>query len=334
MWSGTRRQFVQAAALVGGSALLGGLWGCTSSSRAPVARLNLMGPSTPPTVLLAHLAQQAEFQERVPGVSFAVAKSPDLMRASLASGDVQVAAIPTLMAANLYQKGAGVQLLNVTGWGFFYLLARGDGFSDWADLKGRRAAIAFKGDMPDLILRYLARANDVDLARDLDLTYTSSTTEAAQFLLADQADLALLPEPSLTATLAQAKQKGIPVRIQMDLQEEWGRVTGGAARIPLVGTVVASSLLAGDASLGSVIDGGLKASVDWVVQHPEEAATFGSAHLGGVKPELLAEAWSRISLAVVPAREARAELEFFYERLKEISPEIIGGDLPDDHFYA
>jgi NitT/TauT family transport system substrate-binding protein len=36
---------------------------------------------------------------------------------------------------------------------------------------------------------------------------------------------------------------------------------------------------------------------------------------------------------MVPAAEARAELEFFFTRLSELSPEVIGGALPDDSFY-
>jgi NitT/TauT family transport system substrate-binding protein len=39
------------------------------------------------------------------------------------------------------------------------------------------------------------------------------------------------------------------------------------------------------------------------------------------------------NLDVVSAAEAREELEFFYEELASMSPEIIGGELPDDTFY-
>ncbi len=41
----------------------------------------------------------------------------------------------------------------------------------------------------------------------------------------------------------------------------------------------------------------------------------------------------RLNLEVVPAADAQAELEQFFSELATLSPDIIGGSLPDADFY-
>ncbi len=40
-----------------------------------------------------------------------------------------------------------------------------------------------------------------------------------------------------------------------------------------------------------------------------------------------------ITWKFIPAADARVSLEAFYTALSELSPEVIGGRLPDDGFY-
>jgi len=341
----TRRQFVSLAAAVGGSVLVGGLAGCTAKkdtpSPAPAAPkdpdplelLAITGPQSPATVLLARLAMDERVKKTAKAVTFATVKNPDQLRAAIAAKEAQVAAVPTNVAATLYRRGVPLQLINVTVWGTLYVMTADDNIKTWADLKGRNVVVPLKGDIPDLVFRYLAGKNGLDLEKDVKPSYIGTTPEAMQLLLAGKADAVVLAEPVNTAAEIQGQAKGIKVRAALDLQAEWGKATGRPARFPQVGTVALTAVTKDHPEVAAAINDGLKAAVDWARANPAEAGTLGEQTLADLKSPVIQKSLSRTPMEVVPAAAAREELEFFFARLKELSPEIIGGDLPDAAFY-
>ena len=86
-------------------------------------------------------------------VRFEQWKSPDQLRAGALSGSYHVAATPVNVAANLYNKGAPIRLLDVTVWGVLSIVTTDAGITSIADLKGREIAVPFRGDVPDIVLR-------------------------------------------------------------------------------------------------------------------------------------------------------------------------------------
>ena len=53
----------------------------------------------------------------------------------------------------------------------------------------------------------------------------------------------------------------------------------------------------------------------------------------GLKAAVMTASLKSITWKYTPAVEARPSLEAFYQALSELSPEVIGGRLPDDGFY-
>jgi NitT/TauT family transport system substrate-binding protein len=53
----------------------------------------------------------------------------------------------------------------------------------------------------------------------------------------------------------------------------------------------------------------------------------------GLEPLVIERSLARTRLRFATAREARAEIEFYFQRLSELSPDVIAGGLPDDAFY-
>ena len=340
-----RRSFLTLAAIAGGTALLG-LYGCSPASAPaapaaseapakvePLSKLAIQGPMSPPTILLAHLAGQEGLKSKVGEVNFATYKSPDQVRAGVTSGELHVAAVPTYLAANLYNRGLDVRLINVNVWGILHVMTADEGLKSWADLAGKTVAVPFKGDMPDLVFRYLAQHNGLDLEKGAKVQYVSAPTEAMQLLLAGKADAAVLHEPVATAAQMQGQLKGMKVRAMMDLQQEWAKATGRKAEIPQAGVMVTGALVKSHPEVVQAIQDGLKTSVNWVVQNPGAAAELGTQYLGELKAPVIEKSLGRTPLKWVPATEARADLEFFFGRLMELSPDIVGGGLPAEAFY-
>lgn len=346
-----RRDFVRFAALVGGGAALGlaGLAGCGreangpapgaptaptnagapagSTPAAPLERLIIRGPQSPATILLAHAATQEALKQTATAIDFGTVKTSDQLRAAIAGKELQVAATPTNVAANLYRKGVQLQLLNVTVWGTLYVMTTSGDINTWADLKGKNLILPLKGDIPDLVFQYLAKQAKVDLAP----TYLGTPTEAMQMLLAGKADAVVLTEPVATAAQVQGKAKGLTVRVALDLQQEWGKLTGRPARFPQVGTIVMSPTAP---AVAQTLHDAMKTAAAWMKANPKEAAALGEQTLTDLKAPIIEASLTRTPIEVLSAAEAKEELEFFFARLKDMSPEIIGGDLPDAGFYS
>jgi NitT/TauT family transport system substrate-binding protein len=325
----TRRNFLAFSALVGGSALLGpALAACTPKPKAiPLTSLTIKGPQSPATVLLARMAADERVKQLVPTVNFGTVKSADELRAAIAAKEVQVAAAPTNVAANLYRKGVPLQLINVTVWGTLFVMTTSDAITSLSDLKGKSVMVPLKGDIPDLVFRYLCAKAGVEVTP----TYVSAPTEAMQMLLAGKADAAVLTEPVATAAQIQGKAKG--VRVAVNLQQEWGRLTGRAPRFPQVGTIAMTAVIKEHPEVVAAIQTGLIDAVSWARLNPKDAAALGEQTLTDLKAPVIEQSLTRTPLDVVPAAQAKDELAFFFQALKELSPEIIGGDLPDSGFY-
>jgi NitT/TauT family transport system substrate-binding protein len=152
-----------------------------------------------------------------------------------------------------------------------------------------------------------------------------------QMLLAGKADAAVLTEPVATAAQIQGKAKG--VRVAVNLQQEWGRLTGRAPRFPQVGTIAMTAVIKEHPEVIAAIQTGLIDAVSWARLNPKDAAALGEQTLTDLKAPVIEQSLTRTPLDVVPAAQAKDELAFFFQALKELSPEIIGGDLPDSGFY-
>ena len=336
-----RRRFLQLIAATTGLTLASHISGCaqqsttTTSTPSVTSKLNNLSVGGSPiviTILMAYLAKQSELLQEVEDINFRIWKTHDQLRADTVSGKLQVSATPTSLAANLYQKEVPVQLLNVLVWGVLYVLTTDQNINNWQDLKGKTILIAFRGGLPGQVFTYLAKENNLNPGTDIKIQYTTDFTQSVQLLLAGRGDVALLSEPAGTGAQLRGKQQGLQVRRMLNLQEEWGRVTGRKPRIPQAGTLALNSLINEHPDIIKTVQTELVAAVNWVKQNPDAAAELGSEYLG-LKVPIIQQSLQYTPLEMVSAAEAKEDLEFWFKRLMEQNPKFLGGSLPDAGFY-
>ena len=142
---------------------------------------------------------------------------------------------------------------------------------------------------------------------------------------------AVLPEHVVTLALANAKQNGQAIGRVFDLQAEWAAATGSSPRIPQAEIVVRGELLERPTAVAALLDA-LETSIS--VVNAAEADTLTSlSEASGVPAPVVGQVIPRLNLEVVAAAEAREELDQFFSQLATLSPDIIGGGLPDVAFY-
>ncbi|MEK3722819.1 ABC transporter substrate-binding protein [Paenibacillus sp. FSL H8-0034] len=256
-------------------------------------------------------------------------KSPDEMRARITSGQADISALPTNVGVNLYNKGVDLKLINVLIWGTTHLLGpEGETFS-WEGLRGKTVHVPLKGDAPDLMFRYLLMKNKIDPEKDLKIEYVSSTQELAMLTAAGRTQYSVLPEQ--TASIAVQQSKGV-AKI-MNFQEEWGKATGKPARVPGAGVVVSGTLAKQYPELVQKLQQAFKESVQYINANPKEAALMLEPHQSGLSVDFIQKLVPALNLQFGAASDIRSELEFYYSEMAALSPEIIGGKLPNEAFY-
>ncbi|MBB5320079.1 ABC transporter substrate-binding protein [Marinobacter oulmenensis] len=324
-----RRDFLKLAA---GAAVLASL-PLQHCLAAMTGKLSVAAPLGLPQVILARALQDPDVNARIPERELRNWRTPDQLRAWLARGEVGLSATPTNVAANLYNRGVPIVLMNVNIWGTLGMLglpASGP-LTAVENLAGKHIGIPWRGDMPDLVFRFLIRKAGLEVDRDLRVTYQSSPLETVQMFVAQRLDAAVLPEPVRTAARLQAGQFGQKPE-ELDLQEEWGRLTGQGAALPQAGVICRRDLLEADPQALEVMQSAIGRAVSWVTSEPAKAATLG-AELSPLAENVYQGAIPRTQMVMMPASKARPELEAFLTALAELSPDFIGGRLPDTGFY-
>jgi len=257
--------------------------------------------------------------------------TPDVLRSLLVNAQTEVTAVPSYVGANLYNRDVDVRMAAVVVWGLTWLLGPDGTPTEWESLRGQTVMIPFPNDMPDLVFQYLATANGLTPGEDFEIEYYAQPPEIVAQLVSGSGTFAVLPEHVATVALAQANQNGQALGRVLDLQAEWADTTGTSPRIPQAGIVVPSAIADNPAALVAVLDA-LEASVATVNEaSPDTIATLSEA--SGVPAPIVEQVIPRLNLDVVAAADARAELEQFFTELATLSPDIIGGSLPDADFY-
>lgn len=260
---------------------------------------------------------------------YLVLDNPELMTSKIMSGEVDIAALPTNLAANLYNKGVPFQLAAVNSWGVMYLVTADQTVTDWASLKGKKIFVFGKGATPDIVFRYLLKKNGLNPDTDVQLDYTLGQVELAQSLIAGRVSLAVIPEPWVTQVT-----KGNPgVKVAMDLQQQWENTQGGKTALAMTCLVAKKELIAKHPEVVTSFLKSYADSIDWVNKNPADAAQLVEKHQIGLKAAVAKEAIPRCYLRYQSAKDSKESVNSFLQVLYDFAPQSIGGKMPDDAFY-
>lgn len=252
------------------------------------------------------------------------------VQSALVNKDVDIAAIATNAAANLYAQSDGaIQVLAVNTLGVLYILEKGDTVHNMADLGGKTlyAPSNTKGANPEHILNHLLQGNGVDPA-DVTIEWLTPQEITAKMSSSD-AGICMLPVPAATALLV--KDSG--VREAISLSDAWQDLEGSP--LPM-GCVVARTEYIEENPLGvEAFLAAYEKSINYISDPANSADASALVTQYGFAPndKVAARAIPQCSLTFVTGQEMRTMLEDYYEILFQMEPKSIGGGLPYDSFY-
>jgi len=260
--------------------------------------------------------------------------TPDEIVGKISSGEIDIAAVPTNLAATLYNKTSGkVQLLALNTLGVLNILEKGDTVKSIADLKGKTLYATGKGSTPEFILNYLLIQNGIDPAKDITIIYKTEHSELATLALSGQANLVLLPEPFVTTVLS----KNAGFKSVIDMTDEWSattRKTGIKDSVLSMGCVIVRREFA-EANKAAVdaFMAEYKTSISYVNESTAEASLLIAKYEIMASSALAKIAIPNCNITYIDGEVMKTQISNLYNVFFMADPKSIGGKLPEDDFY-
>lgn len=302
------------------------------SRAAPLRELVLHGPPAGPSITLAHAAATRALSAVADKASFRAWRNPDEMRAGLTSGTMQAVVMPTTTAANLYNRGFGLKLVNVMTNGLLHVVSSDASLTSFKALKGKRLAVPFRGDTPEFILNRILAHEGLVAGRDLTVDTTGTPIEAIQLVVAGRIDAALVPEPAASAAIVRAQVAGKTVQRVIDVQAAFRAIAGPQATVPQAGLAVTRALLDSRPDLVEALQLALEKTTRQVLEAPARAANSAASTLEMPWP-VLEKSIAFSNLVAIRASVVRPQLETMFQTIATSDISLIGGKLPDAAFY-
>ena len=266
---------------------------------------------------------------------YVISSDPSDVGQKLVAGEYDIAALPTNVAATLYNKTGGkIKIISVATLNVLYLIEKtGKESATLSDLKGSKIFVSGQGSAPEYVLEFLLSANGLTVGKDVTLDFTYNThADLATLVKGGKTTHAVLPEPNVTAsTLGNTSES-----VTIDLGAEWDKAVAGTenegSKIAMGCIAVNTEFL--DAHPGAVATflKDYAASVASVTT--EEGASTLIEQYGILPKAAVAEAaLPRCNIVCITGDDMQKTISGFLKVLFEANPDSVGGQLPDENFY-
>ncbi|HWS28593.1 MAG TPA: MqnA/MqnD/SBP family protein [Clostridia bacterium] len=251
--------------------------------------------------------------------------APDEVSASFIAGETDIAAVPVNLAAALYNKLQGeAVMIAVNTLGVLYVLENGDTVNAISDLSGKTLYATGQGATPEYVLNYLLEKNGLT---DVTVEYKTEHSELASLMAAGEVTLGMLPEPNVSAAMAQ----NADLRVALDLTEEWDKVSS----TPLVqGCLIVRKVFLEEheAAVKRFLTD-YEASTAFVNKKHTEAADLMEQY--GVVPSasIAKGAIGKSNIVCMTGDEMKAAAAGMLQVLYDFDAKSVGGALPGDGLY-
>ncbi len=262
--------------------------------------------------------------------TFTVAAQPTEASAAIIGEKADIAAVPTNLAATLYNKTEkGVKMLAVNTLGSLYILESGNEINSIADLRGKTIYATGQGANPEYVLNYLLEKNGLKVGQDVKIEFKAEHSELAALMASGEVVLGMLPEPNVSSAMAQNSN----LRIALNLNDEWNKVADEDSKLTMGCVIVNSKFLEENPKLVKEFMKDLEASIEYANNNPKEAGTLCETYGIVPKAALATKAIPNCNLTFISGKEMKKSIDGYLSLLYSANPLSVGGQLPSEEFY-
>lgn len=300
-----------------------------SSAPAEKALLKIAALKGPTGIGMLKLMRDNDAGAAANRYRFTIAAAPDEIVSKITTGEVDAAAVPTNLAATLYNKTGGkIQVAAVNTLGVLFLLTNGETVTGVKGLKGKTVYASGQGATPEYAIDYILKQNGLTPGKDVTVKYVAEHAELAASLISGKTKIAVLPEPFVT----QVKTKNQKITAALDLTKEWDKAAQGKSVLSMGALIVRRDFAEQN-----------KAAFDSFLKEYQKSAGYANAEIKetaqlsekyGIMPAAVAQkAIPNCNIVYIAGAEMKEKIPDFLKVLFQSNPKSVGGKLPGEDFY-
>ena len=300
------------------------LTGCSLSKDVRVKTYNGL-----PAISICKLIKEEENIKSSYKTSYTIESNENKLAESLNKKEVDIALVPTDMAAKVYNKNSSYQIFASIGQGSYYLVTSDPevtGFN--STLINKEIAIAGESSMTDNIVKAILKKNNIDETL-VKFKYTNTVPELVKTLTLGEIYTGIVPETSLTSLLY--KHSGLKILASTnDAYENTFDISEG---YPQFSVIVRKDFAKNNKEYVNKFLSKLKESIEFVNNNPLQAGAYGEELKIPIKPQILSKAIKRCNLKFIEIDKFKQNYKYFFDILYNYNNEAVGGTVPDESIY-
>ena len=246
----------------------------------------------------------------------------------LINGEYDIAAVPTNLAASLYQKSEGkVRVIAVNTLGVLYIVTKDGAVSSVEDLRGKTILASGQGTIAEYALNYVLESNNLTIGTDVTIEFSTEHAESVTKAIAGGYDAVLLPEPFVSQIIT----KDASFSVAVNITEEWEKT--GECTLAMGCIAVNAKFYEENKEAVNAFLADYNESVNYVNANIDDAAALIEKH--DIMPAAVAKkAIPNANIVCYTGAEMKQALSSCYNVLFNQNAKIIGGQMPGDDFYV
>jgi len=254
-----------------------------------------------------------------------IKNEPMQIQAMMMQGELDFAILPTVMAANLYNKGLKYKMLACPIWGTLYLISN-QKINNVVSLNGQTVHVFGQASTSDILLQRMLKQNGIS---DVKIDYTYSTnSEIAQALINKKINMAVVSEPLVSHIMWQDTSiqivskigcEGIVKKLEKDIFVQTAFMVSDrfADKYPL---------------LVEQISQAYSSSCNFVNDQPDLAAQLLVSHNFSSNFNVAKQSISLCNIHYMEANYIENELNQYLHIFYNFNPKSIGEKMPENNF--
>lgn len=254
-----------------------------------------------------------------------VKNEPQQIQAMMMQGQLDFAILPTLMAANLYNKGVPYQMVACPIWGTLYILSN-DNITQLGELKNHSISVLGQGATPDVLLMRMLHKKGV-LNVKLDYNY-STHADVAQALLMHKTKIAVISEPMVSNLLS----KDSTIHIIAKLTCEDNINENDSDIFVQTAFLVSERFTSDNRTIVPKVCEAYAVACQFISQKPKEAAKLMVQHKFSTNISVALHSIPLCNIHYISAYSIRKQINRYLNIFYQFDPKSIGGKVPNNAF--
>lgn len=251
--------------------------------------------------------------------------NPQAVLPKMVKNEIDIAFMPLNVAAKAYNLSEKIKCVAICGNGNLSLVTKDANIKQFSDIKDKEVYVAGQGSTPEYMFLYLLNQNGIKA----NLNFSVPTANIPSYLIENQIDYAVLPEPFTTI----ATNKDSNLKKAIDLQEEFKKFNKEFENYPLTVIVCTKDFAKKNPDLINDFLDEYKKSLENTLNHPKIAAEYTQKHELGLNAQIVEKIIPYSSYVYVPANQAKEQIYNLLNIFQQIDKKSIGPKLPDENFF-